>query len=55
MAETVAISTTKVRIKIFGGADGMDYRMVVRAEMYSAGTVFDKFYEIRVRSNRRTF
>ena len=55
MAETVAISSTKVRIKLVGGANGMDYRMLVRAEMYSAGTVFDKFYEIRVRVLRRTF
>lgn len=51
---SVAVSTTKVRFRIQNGTDGMNYLVSVTAEMTTAGTVFQKFYEVRVRDKRRT-
>ena len=54
LLKTKAISSTRVVITFQAGTDGMDYRVIARAEMNSAGTVFDKIYELRVRTARRT-
>ena len=32
------------------GTDGLDYRVTATAKMTTAGTIFDKFFEIRVRT-----
>jgi hypothetical protein len=50
----VTVSTTKVRVLLQGGADGMNYTLTVRAQMNAALTKFDRMFEIRVRSTRRT-
>ena len=51
---STAVSTTKVRVLLQSGTDGMNYKIVVRAEMTSAGTRFDRIYELRVRASRKT-
>lgn len=51
----VTITTSKLRIKFQAGTDKMNYTIIARAQMNLAGTIFDKVYELRVRSNRRTF
>lgn len=55
LVESVLISGSRVQVKLIGGVSGMDYHMKVTADMYSAGTIFQKFFEIRVRASRRTF
>lgn len=50
----VSISSTKVRLRLQSGLDGMNYLIVVTAEMTTAGTKFEKTFELRVRAKRRT-
>lgn len=56
LVSTLAVSGTKLRITFASaGVDGMDYRVIARAQMNLAATIFDKMYELRVRASRRTF
>ncbi len=54
MLQMVAISGAKIQATITKGLDGMNYKIVVMSEMNSAATRFQKFFELRVRKNRRT-
>lgn len=56
LINSTTISGTKIIVSLkAAGTNGMDYRVTVTAEMDTANTIFQKIYEVRVRTDRRTF
>jgi len=51
MTGTSAISSALLLITLNAdGTDGLDYRVTATAKMTTATTIFDKFFEVRVRT-----
>jgi len=51
MTGSSSISGSLLLITLNGdGTDGLDYRVTATAKMTTAGTIFDKFFEVRVRT-----